>query len=320
MPPTSTPGGHVDFANLTAAADAMRKLADSAADPKPAPAGAVPGNTPATQKAAEARQSYQKTARWMLAAFATVGVLIFGSLPFAAMADVDLTWPRSLWLIGGLAVAVAGIVTAVIAVSLVSEPEDVSLGELDNDLRSLQKTDEKGFLWINNKPVLKVNKLATLWNPKLAARVALVKILHGEDSSAHLGPNLGTSDRPASVTDLIRKLGALESHHATLAPTVAKHKVAVDSYEKRTADLAKLLEELRASNKDTGTVTTAITGRNDGIRRMEDSIEAWDMRLELRRTTLTRQFTALEVALSQMAGQSSWLAGQIGTLSTSSGS
>ena len=52
--------------------------------------------------ARNARQSYQKTARWMLAAFATVGVLIFGSLPFAAIADVELTWPDSLWLIGGL--------------------------------------------------------------------------------------------------------------------------------------------------------------------------------------------------------------------------
>ena len=47
------------------------------------------------------------------------------------------------------------------------------------------------------------------------------------------------------------------------------------------------------------------------IDRLEDSIDAWDMRLELRRTTLTRQFTALETALGQMNSQSNWLAGQI---------
>jgi flagellar hook-associated protein 2 len=41
------------------------------------------------------------------------------------------------------------------------------------------------------------------------------------------------------------------------------------------------------------------------------------MRLELRRTTLTRQFTALETALSRMNSQSSWLAGQISSLPTS---
>ncbi len=84
------------------------------------------------QMARAARQSYQKTARWMLAAFAAGGILIFGSLPFAAIADVELRWPSSLWLVGGLVLAVAGIVSAVVAVSMVSEPEDASLGELDS--------------------------------------------------------------------------------------------------------------------------------------------------------------------------------------------
>ncbi|MFC6288149.1 flagellar filament capping protein FliD [Nocardioides sp. GCM10027113] len=69
-----------------------------------------------------------------------------------------------------------------------------------------------------------------------------------------------------------------------------------------------------ASDKVDGTLTTAINGRNDGIRRLNDSIEAWDDRLALRRTTLTRQFTALETALSQMNSQSAWLAGQIKSL------
>ena len=237
----------MDLSNLTAA---MREFVESAATTAEKSGGAVPPTSPATQLATEARQSYQKTARWMLAAFAAVGVLIFGSLPFAAIADVELTWPRSLWLIGGLAVAVAGIVSAVVAVSLVHEPVDVSLGELDSDLRAIQKTDEKGYLWINGEPALKVNRFRTLWNPRLAARASLAKILHGEDSAAHLGPNLEWNDRPASVTNLIRKLGELESEHARLAPVVAKHTVAIEAYEKRTADLAKLLEELRTARPE----------------------------------------------------------------------
>jgi flagellar hook-associated protein 2 len=69
-----------------------------------------------------------------------------------------------------------------------------------------------------------------------------------------------------------------------------------------------------------GTVTAAVTGRTAATRRLQDSIEAWDVRLELRRTTLSRQFTALETALSQMQGQSSWLAGQLSALSGSSSS
>ncbi len=71
-----------------------------------------------------------------------------------------------------------------------------------------------------------------------------------------------------------------------------------------------------ASDSTTGTVTAAITGRKSGIDRLETDVEDWDLRLELRRTTLTRQFTALETALGQMTNQSSWLAGQISSLPT----
>lgn len=249
----------MDFSKLTEAVEGIRKFVANAAggdekEEQPEQ-GAVPGNSAAAQMARDARQSYQKTARWMLAAFAAVGVLIFGSLPFAAIANVELTWPASLWLVGGLVVAVAGIVSAVAAVSLVSEPEDASLGELDCDLREIQKTDDKGFVWVKGRPVLTKNKLAAMWNPRLASRIELVNIVHGPDSSAHLGPNLEADDRPASVTNLIKKLGELESEHANLAPTVAKHTVSVESYEKRVADLGKLLAELRerqTEQPDTG--------------------------------------------------------------------
>jgi hypothetical protein len=244
----------MDFSKLTDAAEAMRKFVETAASTgdkeEPPPNGAVPGNSAATQMAKDARQGYQKTARWMLAAFAAVGVLIFGSLPFAAIADVEIRWPGSLWLIGGLLVAVAGIVAAVMAVSLVNEPEDVSLGELDSDLHKLQKTDEKGFVWVHNRPVVKVSRLRQAWNPRLAARVELLNILHGPESSAHLGPNLESEDRPASVTNLIKRLGTLESTHAALAPEVAKHAVTINAYESRLKDLATLLTELRTRQKE----------------------------------------------------------------------
>jgi hypothetical protein len=250
----------MDFSKLTDAVEGIRKFVENTAggadkDEQQPAGGAVPGDSAAAQLARNARQSYQKTARWMLAAFAAVGVLIFGSLPFAAIADVELTWPGSLFLVGGLVLAVAGIVGAVIAVSLVNEPEDASLGELDCALRGIQKTDDKGFVWVKNRPVLTVNKLAALWNPRLAARIELVNIVHGPDSSAHLGPNLESGDRQASVTNLIQKLGDLESAHAKLAPVVAKLTVSVEGYEKRIADLATLLAELRTrrgEHTDTG--------------------------------------------------------------------
>ena len=42
----------------------------------------------------------------------------------------------------------------------------------------------------------------------------------------------------------------------------------------------------------------------------------WDVRLDLRKTALQRQFSGLEVALGKMQQQSSWLAGQLAGLSS----
>lgn len=235
---------------LTEGVDALRTFAESVAGGdnkagKPDAGGAVPGDSSAVVMARKARESYQKTARWMLAAFAAVGVLIFGSLPFADVADVELVWPDSVLLIGGLVLAVAGIVTAVMAVSLVSEPEDASLGELDCDLRTVQRLKNGEFAFDEaGKPLFATDRLANLrrwWNPRLRAKVQLAEILHGTEADAHLGPNLG--ERP-TVTDLIRKLRELESKHAPLSPAVAKLAVTVATQEKRVADLTALLEKV----------------------------------------------------------------------------
>lgn len=249
------------ISKLTDAVDALKGFVAKAAGPEEkdeAPRGAVPQNSAAVQMARHARQSYQKTARWMLAAFAAVGVLIFGSLPFAAIADVELRLPGGVWLVGGLVLAVAGIVSAVVAVSMVSEPEDASLGELDSDLRTIQKTDDKGYVFVKGKPVITVNKLRAWWNPRIACRIELAQILHGPESSAHLGPNLADEDRQASVTNLIKRLGELESRHAKLAPVVANLTVSVTSYEKRIEDLTKLLAELRARRAEDPSVDKEI--------------------------------------------------------------
>ena len=87
-----------------------------------------------------------------------------------------------------------------------------------------------------------------------------------------------------------------------------------DGFAARVAAVAK-----GASDASDGSLSAAITGRQSGIDRMEDSVDEWDRRLTLRRTALERQFTALETALSQMSSQSSWLAGQLSSLPSGSG-
>lgn len=73
-----------------------------------------------------------------------------------------------------------------------------------------------------------------------------------------------------------------------------------------------------ASDKYTGAITSAITNRGTAITRLNENIANWDDRLELRRASLERQYTALETALARMQSQSSWLTSQLASLSASS--
>jgi flagellar hook-associated protein 2 len=43
-------------------------------------------------------------------------------------------------------------------------------------------------------------------------------------------------------------------------------------------------------------------------------VSQWDIRLDLRKTNLQKQFSALEVAMGKMQQQSSWLSGQLANL------
>jgi flagellar hook-associated protein 2 len=86
-----------------------------------------------------------------------------------------------------------------------------------------------------------------------------------------------------------------------------------DGWAARVATVAKA-----ASNSTTGTITSAITGRNSSIDRLTKDIEDWDTRLELRKTSLERTYTALETALSTLKAQGTWLTSQIDALSSSS--
>ena len=85
---------------------------------------------------------------------------------------------------------------------------------------------------------------------------------------------------------------------------------AVDGISQRLQALTK-----RTTNSTTGTLTLLAKGRDDLAKDFESRIEDWDLRLAARREALTRQFTAMETALSSLKSQSSWLAGQLGSLS-----
>jgi flagellar hook-associated protein 2 len=69
-----------------------------------------------------------------------------------------------------------------------------------------------------------------------------------------------------------------------------------------------------ASDSTTGALVKMAEGQDSLGKDIQDKIDAWDLRLAKRKEMLTRQFTAMETALSSLKNQSTWLAGQINGL------
>jgi flagellar hook-associated protein 2 len=79
----------------------------------------------------------------------------------------------------------------------------------------------------------------------------------------------------------------------------------------------RLLEVAKAASDSTsGSLVALAKGQESLVKGYQDRIAAWDVRLVKRKEMLTRQFTAMETALSGLRNQSTWLAGQINALPT----
>jgi flagellar hook-associated protein 2 len=69
-----------------------------------------------------------------------------------------------------------------------------------------------------------------------------------------------------------------------------------------------------ASDTTTGTLTLMAKSEDSQATDLEARIADWDLRLALRKDSLTRQFTAMETALGTLQNQSTWLTGQLSAL------
>jgi flagellar hook-associated protein 2 len=105
----------------------------------------------------------------------------------------------------------------------------------------------------------------------------------------------------------------LKDDPTTVRALFAPGDPAAVSVTSRLADLAK-----NTTQSGTGSITLAIDGQNSMIRDLNTRIADWDVRLQLRKASLQRTYSALEVALSGLKSQSSWLAGQINSLPSGS--
>src|SRR5690606_3068061 len=101
-----------------------------------------------------------------------------------------------------------------------------------------------------------------------------------------------------------------EKFTAALAEDPAGAQAMLSALAQRVTDVATSY-----SDKHDGVLTRRIQSTEGQVRDLGTQIESWDRRLELRRASLQRTYAALEVTLSNLQGQSSWLAGQLAGLS-----
>lgn len=71
------------------------------------------------------------------------------------------------------------------------------------------------------------------------------------------------------------------------------------------------------SDKNDGLLTARITGQQKEVSSLGEQIERWDVRLAQRKATLERTYAQLEVQLSKMQSQSSYLTSQLAALTPS---
>ncbi|HEY0952524.1 flagellar filament capping protein FliD [Nocardioides sp.] len=142
-------------------------------------------------------------------------------------------------------------------------------------------------------------------------RNSLVNTIFGSDSTSMASLGIQT-DRYGKLVfdgDAFDKAYAADPSGVAAKFTTGAT-TATDGWAARVAAVAK------GATGVNGTITAAIAGRNTALDRLTDSIADWDDRLEIRRKTLERTYTALETALSNMQSQGNWLAGQISSLPT----
>lgn len=165
------------------------------ADASPAKAAKDPKDEvppEAGDMAERARRKYDGTLRWILGVFSTIGVLIFGSVPFVELRNVD---PVPVYV--GLLTAAVGLGVIIRATAKGLELQDASLGEL-----------AKSFETAPRKKVGQKHKFGwpLIPGPRRRANIRLKSIMQdSKEATAHLGPGI------KSVEQLIIRLGQIES-------------------------------------------------------------------------------------------------------------
>ncbi len=123
---------------------------------------------------------------------------------------------------------------------------------------------------------------------------------------------------PSSVGISLNADGTFAFDEATFATAFAADPGAVQTMLTTIASRVQAVAT-GASDATTGTLTQKITSQQGVVSSLGTQIDGWDVRLQLRQAALEKTYSTLEVSLSNLQSQQSWLTGQLASLSTSSG-
>lgn len=122
---------------------------------------------------------------------------------------------------------------------------------------------------------------------------------------------------PSEIGITITKDGGVTYDSAKFSAALAKDPAGTQAMLQTISDRVATAADA-ASNQYTGSITQVITGQQSSLKSLGDQIDSWDVRLASQRAGLERTYSALEVSLSNLQAQSSWLTSQLAGLSTGS--
>ncbi|SDC84216.1 flagellar hook-associated protein 2 [Sanguibacter gelidistatuariae] len=138
-----------------------------------------------------------------------------------------------------------------------------------------------------------------------------IRLLQQNLQSLGSAPVDGVS--PSDVGIIIGKDGTFTFDEAKFSAALAADPAKTQKIVQTIAERLQVAADT-ASNKDTGNLTQKITGQESSVKTMGDQITNWDYRLTLRRASLEKTYSALEVALGKMQSTQSWLTSQLASL------
>ncbi len=247
----------------------------------------------------------------------------YGSTPtFTAIADGGLIASATNWNLTGT-VAAGQDVNVTVGATTVSYTTTGSdnLASLSSQLNALFTSNSLALTAVldSGKIVLQANDGTTTFTASSTNGLTVGGVTPGVDVAGTIDGKAATgTGQVLTATGAGGAKGLSVRIAATAADIAASTAVGTLVYR---PGLAQRLNTVSTSAVDivSGSLTSAIQGRQQEMTDLDTQIADWDNRLALRETELKRQFTAMETALGQLRDQSNWLAGQISSLPTYNG-